>query len=89
MVGLLRAGFAAAGCLLFMQQAVAETACSRSAGPAQARRLVEQCLNVSPATHPPCNAANTCALIEDEIRRGCTFLGSDAPAFCTPYRQPG
>jgi hypothetical protein len=50
--------------------------------------MVEQCLEVSPATHPPCNAANACALIEDEIRRGCTMLGKDAPAFCIPYRRP-
>ncbi|PHP20845.1 hypothetical protein CG471_05080 [Sphingobium sp. IP1] len=45
------------------------------------------CRNVSPATHPPCNAANSCALIEDKIARGCAFLASGdrpLPASCSP-----
>jgi len=56
--------------------------CRDSAGTEQAQRYVAQCLQVSPATHPPCNAANACDLIIDEIRRGCDLLGHDAPAFC-------
>jgi len=44
---------------------------------------------VSPATHPPCNADNPCALIISEIKRGCGFFtpGSTpkAPAFCRNY----
>jgi hypothetical protein len=68
--------------LTLMQPAAAETSCNQSIGPAKAHRLVEQCLMVSPATHPPCNAANACALIQDEIHRGCAILGKDAPAFC-------
>lgn len=78
-----------AGCLVLLHPAVAEISCNQSAGPAKAHVLVEQCLNVSPATHPPCNAANSCALIKDEIRRGCGMLGKDAPAFCVPYRPRG
>ncbi len=35
-----------------------------------------------PATRPPCNAANSCALIQEEITRDCAFLGKDAPAYC-------
>jgi hypothetical protein len=68
--------------------AMAAQPCSQTAGPTKAHRMVEQCLQVSPATHPPCNAANACALIEEEIRRGCTLLGNDAPAFCAPCRRP-
>ena len=62
-----------------------EPNCNQSIGPQKAHQLVEQCLDVSPATHPPCNAANACSLIEDEIRRGCSMLGKDAPGFCKPY----
>jgi hypothetical protein len=50
---------------------------------------VDQCLEVSPATHPPCNVANPCVLIKDEIGRGCALLGKDAPAFCRQYKTPG
>jgi Protein of unknown function (DUF3011) len=60
--------------------------CRRAVGPDQADRLVDQCLKVSPATHPPCNADNSCVLIRDEIRRGCRMLGRDAPSFCDEYR---
>jgi GH24 family phage-related lysozyme (muramidase) len=66
----------------------AEPSCSQTAGPQKAHQMVQQCLQVSPATHPPCNAANACALIEDEIHRGCALLGKDAPAFCVPSHRP-
>ena len=55
-------------------------------GAARAKQLVAQCLRVSPATRPPCNAANACSLITDEIRRGCDMLGKDAPKFCAGRR---
>jgi hypothetical protein len=48
--------------------------------------LVDQCQQVSTGTHPPCNAENSCSLINDEIRRGCSLLGRDAPSFCDRYR---
>jgi hypothetical protein len=60
--------------------------CLRAVGADQANRLVNQCLQVSSATHPPCNAANSCVLIREEIRRGCQQLGRDAPSFCDEYR---
>jgi uncharacterized protein YecT (DUF1311 family) len=49
--------------------------------------LVDQCLAVSPATRPPCNALNACEMIRGEITRSCAMLGSgtDQPAFCKPY----
>lgn len=66
------------------QHALAES-CSNEAGKEQAQAYVDQCLEVSPATHPPCNADNDCQLIIDEIVRGCDMLKSDAPDFCADY----
>ena len=59
--------------------------CRETAGAEKAKTLVKQCLEVSPATHPPCNAANACSLIVDEITRGCAMIDNDAPAFCANY----
>ncbi len=69
---------------LGMQQALAES-CLKEAGQKEAQTYVDQCLEVSPATHPPCNAENDCQMIIDEIVRGCDMLGSDAPGFCADY----
>ena len=60
--------------------------CGQAVGRQRAQTLVEECTQVSPATHPPCNAQNACSLITDEIRRGCGLIGSGAPAFCAEYR---
>ncbi|CAN5166298.1 hypothetical protein BH10PSE1_BH10PSE1_31330 [soil metagenome] len=59
-------------------------ACSAELGAASSARLVERCIAVSPATHPPCNAQNPCALIRDEIDRSCAMYGpgEDKPAEC-------
>jgi hypothetical protein len=51
------------------------TACEQDQGPEAARRLVERCIAVSPATHPPCNVANPCQMIQDEIDRSCEMYG--------------
>lgn len=69
-------------------QAVAsdEQACAKTLGKAKAAQLVQQCIEVSPATHPPCNAANSCEMIRDEIKRGCALIGKDAPKFCAAYQ---
>jgi len=56
--------------------------CSEERGAAAAAALVRQCIQVSPATHPPCNADNACSMIEDEIHRSCALLTRDKPAFC-------
>jgi hypothetical protein len=54
--------------------------CSDEIGKAAAEKRAQVCLSVSPATHPPCNAANSCAMIEDEIARSCAlFDGQGAP----------
>lgn len=60
--------------------------CLQTAGAVKANQLVNECLEVSPATHPPCNAQNSCALIIGEIRRSCALDGANAPAFCNHYR---
>jgi hypothetical protein len=61
-------------------------ACTKAMGSERANRLVEECLAVSPGTHPPCNKQNSCILIINEIKRGCSLIGANAPAFCNEYR---
>lgn len=64
---------------------IAEVArsCADRRGAQAAAQLVAQCAQVSPATHPPCNAANSCAVIEAEIRRSCGLLdAAHRPGFC-------
>jgi hypothetical protein len=69
-----------------MASAGDQTSCVMSVGTKRSAELVKECLQVSPATHPPCNAQNACSLVVDEIRRGCGMLGRDAPGFCAEYR---
>ena len=61
-----------------------EKSCAATLGKKQAEILVKWCINVSPATHPPCNSLNACYLITDEIKRGCAFLKNDRnpPYYC-------
>jgi len=58
--------------------------CLEEAGPAASARLVERCIAVSPATRPPCNAANPCEMIQGEIDRACEMYppGETRPAEC-------
>ena len=67
-----------------------ETACALELGQTASARLVERCIAVSPATHPPCNAANPCAMIRDEIDRSCAMYGAGVvkPAECTEADVP-
>jgi hypothetical protein len=60
--------------------------CLNAVGIERSRQLVNECLQVSPATHPPCNAQNACSMIVDEIKRGCALIGQGAPGFCGEYR---
>lgn len=65
----------------------ADASCRQSVGSERANRMVQDCLAVSAATHPLCNAQNSCSLIVDEIKRGCSLLQPrSAPAFCAEYR---
>ena len=58
--------------------------CLAEVGPEASARLVERCVAVSPATHPPCNAANPCEMIQREIDRACEMYapGEARPAEC-------
>ncbi|MFT3998043.1 MAG: hypothetical protein QM667_11620 [Asticcacaulis sp.] len=59
--------------------------CMAQLGPQDAKRLVERCVAVSPATHPPCHADNPCAMIRGEIERACAMYGPNEkkPDECT------
>ena len=72
-------------CALLLTSAAAQASCRDEVGAAKAKVYVQHCRDVSPATRPPCNADNACALILAEIRRGCAFLKADAPAYCRQY----
>ena len=63
----------------------ADLSCRATLGEAAAANLVKRCIAVSPATRPPCNAANTCDLIQGEIDRSCAMYGPDElkPDECT------
>ena len=56
--------------------------CDQQIGKAAAKRLADRCLMVSPASHPPCNVANACEMIRDEITRSCALFGADKPKEC-------
>ncbi|PQM27403.1 hypothetical protein CVO77_02035 [Sphingopyxis lindanitolerans] len=60
--------------------------CAAEIGQQAADRRAAICRTVSPATHPPCNAANSCAMIENEIARSCALLGKSGalPSACRP-----
>lgn len=68
------------------QTTSSDISCFQAVGDRRSARLVEECQQVSPSTHSPCNAQNSCKLITDEIRRGCALITSNAPAFCAEYR---
>jgi len=58
--------------------------CLADIGPEASDRLVQRCIAVSPATRPPCNTANPCAMIQGEIDRSCEMYspGEARPAEC-------
>jgi hypothetical protein len=60
--------------------------CAAEIGKQAADRRADLCRTLSPATHPPCNAADSCAMIEVEIARSCALLGKGdaSPADCRP-----
>ena len=58
--------------------------CAQELGQGPAQALATSCRALSPATHPPCNAANSCALIQDEIARSCALFGDGEAA-----KEPG
>ncbi|KUM41348.1 hypothetical protein [Pseudomonas sp. EpS/L25] len=62
----------------------APRSCAQELGRQPAQALADTCRALSPATHPPCNAANSCALVQDEIARSCALFGDGEAA-----KQPG
>ncbi len=62
----------------------ASTSCELDIGSDAAVALASRCTRVSPASHPPCNPANPCQLIQDEIDRSCAMYkpGETKPAEC-------
>ena len=46
----------------------------------------EPALEPAPEKHPPCNVANSCVLIKEEIKRSCALVAKDAPKFCEEYK---
>ena len=61
-----------------------EQPCRDQIGEAGATALAERWPMVSPAAPPPCNAANPCDLIQNEIERSCALWerDGDPPAEC-------
>jgi hypothetical protein len=55
----------------------ATVACRDELGEAAAVKLVERCVHVSPASHPPCHPDNPCQMIRDEIERSCALWTRD------------
>lgn len=67
-----------------------EQSCRKEVGKKRAAVYVRQCIDISPATHPPCNDQNSCELIQDEIKRGCEMAkneGVEVPDYCADYLQ--
>ena len=62
----------------------APVSCQNDIGQVAAERLASRCTMVSPASHPPCNPANPCEMIQDEIDRSCDqyAAGEAKPAEC-------
>ena len=60
--------------------------CDKTLGSQRAKRVVNHCLNVSTATHPPCSTGNACEMIVDHILFMCANnAGPKPPAFCREY----
>lgn len=69
-------------------EAAEDVSCRAELGEEAAAELVDQCIQMSPATHPPCNAQNSCQMIRNEIARGCNFGdGAGNPDFCAQYEE--
>lgn len=72
-----------------MEEAVSPSPaqCRAEIGETAAQNLADRCRMVSPATHPPCNVANSCQMIQDEIDRSCAMWDKDTtqskPKECT------
>lgn len=59
--------------------------CRAQVGAARAALYVNQCLAITTATHPPCNADNACEVIGQHIQYMCA-RDPHAPIWCQAYR---
>lgn len=58
--------------------------CRSQIGDSKADALEAICAQVSGATHPPCNAANCCDLLVDEVERNCdSSMAAQYPKLCS------
>src|SRR5580692_11995205 len=62
--------------------------CVQAVGAGQSKKLVEECLQVSPATHPPCNSQNSCQLIIGEIKRSAHCCRRTSPVSARNINSP-
>ena len=77
--------------LAALGSAAAAQSCRQAAGAQRSHVMVNRCIKVTQAMHPPCNADNPCDYIVGEIKHGCAELaeaGSTVrpPSFCQRYR---
>lgn len=59
--------------------------CQAQVGAARAALYVKECLAITTATHPPCNAENSCEVIGQHIQTMCAG-DPHAPAWCQAYK---
>lgn len=69
----------------------ADLSCARQMGEQRATLLAKQCRQVSGATHPPCNASNSCAMMVEHVTDSCSLLGVDGEKIkiCKPVERSG
>jgi uncharacterized protein len=71
---------------LTYSRTIPDVPCRDTIGAKAAAVLVRQCIQVKTATHPPCNAANSCELIASHNINRCQLAGDSAPKFCASYK---
>lgn len=76
---------AAAAILGLWPTVAAAASCRAEVGAARAETYVRQCLAITTATHPPCNAENSCRTIGEHIQYMCAH-DPHPPAWCAAYK---
>ena len=67
----MRKAFILAVCVLTSPAIAAPQSCLAEVGKVRAQAYADMCRFFSTATHPPCNVANSCAMMQAEIDRTC------------------
>lgn len=65
--------------------------CAQKMGDPRATLLAKQCRQVSGATHPPCNASNSCDMMVAHVTSSCELLGAEGAKvkICKPVERAG